>query len=108
MRLGADITQAQNRIARQLALDRNEIILCIRIGIPWRWRRHALLWIEDIVVNYARIGMAGRCAVERRKNDRVRIDVHRAVDPDKRRGKKRRYPAGVAQPIWRLGFVESQ
>ena len=66
MTLGAQVTQTQNRLPRQLPLNGEEIVLRIRICVPRHGRRHARLRIVDADKLNARIRMA-RPGIERRK-----------------------------------------
>src|ERR1700688_4998104 len=105
MSLRADVTKAQHRVFVQLALDGNKIVLVVRIGVSGRRRGHSRQgkkWREIDTRVWMVCG-----SIERRKRQRKRLAVHRAIrGRDKWGGKQRRPRTGVAKAVRGLRLVD--
>src|SRR5690349_2467861 len=104
MRLRADVAYTRQGIHSQLTLDREKVVLVIRVGIAAERRRHSSLRQERRKVD-ALSGIRSRC-VQRWERHRKRLRMNVASCRSDKRGCEQRARAGVTQAIRRLRLID--
>src|ERR1700676_2338841 len=87
-----------------MRLERKKVVLCVRIGVRRRRRRHSGNRRELREIN-VRIRMRYG-SIERRKHQRKWVDAGLATGRSEGRGEQWSNRAGVAQSVGRLRLIE--